>query len=242
MSTMSEDVAQHIQATFPDARQVDRMAQDFETFGYLKLTNLVPTALKAAIRSEVLELLDQGNRIDITIPETGNTPRKMTTVGMRTIEEHGRLVPEIYKSEPLRAFLARITGGPLHGCPWEEEWYVIIRQEKAGDTHGWHWGDYSNTLIWLIEVPEGAGGELQCVPHTSWNKSDPQVEAYLRDNEPATYSHRTGDIYLLKSDTTLHRTIPLNRDCTRIILNTCWASDQDLARPQTHETMHQMFA
>jgi len=237
-----DEIAAHIARTFHDDESIAGLAASFADKGYAKISELVPQIVKDAIRSEVLALLKLGNRIDITVPETGQTPRKMRTVSMRKIEQNGCIVPWLYESAVLKRFLGRITGGTLHACPWEEERYVIIKQERAGDTHGWHWGDYAYTVIWFIEAPEDAGGELQCVPHTNWDKRNPQVDHYLAQSEPAIYSHKTGDIYLLRSDTTLHRTVPLRRDCTRIILNTCWASDADLTRAKTHETMHQMFS
>ena len=97
------------------------------------------------------------------------------------------------------------------------------------------------TVIWIIEAPSSEyGGMLQCVPHTDWNKDDPRVHDYLINNPIKTYAHATGEMYFLRSDTTLHRTVPLNEDRTRIILNTCWGSAND-PREQTHETMEAMF-
>ncbi|WP_411705380.1 hypothetical protein, partial [Edaphovirga cremea] len=46
----------------------------------------------------------------------------------------------------------------------------------------------------------------------------------------ATYGFETGDIYFLRTDTTLHRTIPLNEDAIRIILNMTWADEKYLDR------------
>jgi hypothetical protein len=71
---------------------------------------------------------------------------------------------------------------------------------------------------------------LQCVPHTRWNKSNPRIHEYLCDNPIQTYGFTTGDIYFLRTDTTLHRTVPLNRDTTRVILNMTWAAEKDLRR------------
>lgn len=127
-------------------------------------------------------------------------------------------------------------------CPWDEEKYIITRQHQKGDTHGWHWGDFSYTVIWLIEAPSlEFGGMLQCIPHTDWNKDDPRVEEYLQQHPIRSYGHAKGDLYFLRSDTTLHRTVPLNADKTRIILNTCWAGRRDMDKKATHETMQAMF-
>ena len=105
---------------------------------------------------------------------------------------------------------------------------AICRQESKGDTHGWHWGDYAYALIWIIEAPEiEAGGMLQCVPHTSWDKKRPRINKYLCENQISTYSFESGDLYLLKTETTLHRTVPLSKDATRIMLNMTYAAAGD---------------
>ncbi len=238
---VTAEIEGHIARTYPKAGLISDLADRFSRDGFVLLRDLVPDTVKKHVSNEVHRLMRFGNRIDLVVETTGSSPRKMTTVGMRKIEQNSRLIPELYSCHALRAFLARITGEALQACPWEEERYVIIKQENAGDTHGWHWGDYAFTLIWLIEVPEDPGGKLQCIPNTRWNKQDPQLERYLAANTPDTYGFETGDVYLLRSDTTLHRTTPLTCDCTRIILNTCWASAADLESNKTHETMNQMF-
>jgi hypothetical protein len=86
-------------------------------------------------------------------------------------------------------------------------------------------------LIWVLVAPDiDAGGLLQCVPHTDWDKSAPRIFQHLVENPIETYHFSSGDVYFLKTDTTLHRTIPLRRDVTRIILNLTWASTTDMQR------------
>jgi hypothetical protein len=166
----------------------------------------------------------------------------MSTVGRKAIGEDSELIPAIYECKPLTDFLSRLAAQPVLPCPWEDEKYIIIRQHKKGDTHGWHWGDFSFTVIWIIEAPDlKYGGMLQAIPHTDWDKDDPRVHEYLLKHPIKTYGHVTGDMYFLRSDTTLHRTVPLSEEKTRIILNTCWGSESDQAKLQTHETMEAMF-
>jgi hypothetical protein len=73
------------------------------------------------------------------------------------------------------------------------------------------------------------------VPHTNWNKAAPNIHRYLCENPINTYYFASGDVYFLRTDTTLHRTIPLQRDVTRIMLNMTWASDDDLRRSFTDD-------
>ncbi len=220
------------------------MGEHYREHGYVKLTGIMAPDVFAAVRAEVLELLaEHARRIDIHLKETGGSPRYMSTVSKQAIAERGTLIPAIYENQDLKDALGMIAGEPVHHCPWDGEEYVIILQDRPGDTHGWHWGDFSFTVIWLIEAPDpSVGGTLQAVPHTSWNKQDPRVEEKLATHEIENWDHATGDLYFLRSDTTLHRTIPLNQPAVRIILNTCWASTEDLQKPATHETMDAMFS
>ncbi|HEV3001831.1 MAG TPA: hypothetical protein VGW75_13910 [Solirubrobacteraceae bacterium] len=242
-SAVDARLRDHLAGAFADDWEVRMLSQHFRREGYVKIPNLVPPDLKQEVSDEVHRLLDlHARRIDIQLKETGNSPRKMSTVAQRAIAADSLLIPEIYGSSTLLDFLGRLAGEPVVACPWDEEKFVIIRQEKQGDTHGWHWGDFAFTVIWIIEAPEQeCGGMLQCVPHTDWDKSNPRVHDYLTTYPIKTYGHVTGDVYFLRSDTTLHRTVPLNADRTRIILNTCWGSEADARKAKTHETMEAMF-
>jgi hypothetical protein len=241
-SSIDERLAQYLIAKFDDDT-VRRMSQHFRREGYVKIPGLVPQDLFDEVSVEVNRILDlHERRIDLKIKVTGESPRYMSTVNHASISSTSDLVPAIYDSAELKGFLSRIAREDVVECPYEEERFICTRLHKKGDTHGWHWGDFSFTLIWIIEAPEAKyGGQLQCVPHTDWNKDDPRVEEYLINHPIRTYGHVTGDIYFLRSDTTLHRTVPLNEDKTRIILNTCWASLSDTRKPSTHETMQAMF-
>ncbi|HWL87631.1 MAG TPA: hypothetical protein VNO21_17625 [Polyangiaceae bacterium] len=153
----------------------------------------------------------------------------MSVVRSEFIAAHGELIRRVYRCAPLVKALSQIAGEPLFPCPSDDEEFLITRQEKKGDTHGWHWGDFSVALIWIVDTPSlGAGGMLQCVPHTRWDKTNPRIHEYLCENPIATYGFQTGDLYFLRTDTTLHRTVPLNVDARRIILNMTWAAKKDL--------------
>ncbi|GAA3018492.1 hypothetical protein [Streptosporangium longisporum] len=236
-------IREHIETRYADDKVVRKLSQHYRREGYVKLRGLVPDDLFQEISQEVHRLLDEhGQRIDIHLKETGNTPRYMTTISQQAIAKGSELIPAVYESQAMMGFLSRLAAQPVLECPWEEEKYIAIRQHRKGDTHGWHWGDFSFTVIWIIEAPDAKyGGQLQCIPHTDWDKNDPQVEDYLLEHPIKTYGHVTGDLYFLRSDTTLHRTIPLNADQTRIILNTCWGSESDMKKEATHETMNAMF-
>jgi len=203
----------------------------FSRDGFIMVRDIVPDAVRARTRAEVLDLLDRyAERRDLYLKTTGNTPRLMSVVRSEFIADNGDLVTKLYQAKSLIHALSQIANEPLLPCASKDEEFLITRQEKVGDTHGWHWGDFSFALIWIIDTPElECGGMLQCVPHTTWNKSEPRIHHYLCTNPISTYGFVPGDIYFLRTDTTLHRTVPLNVDATRIILNLTWAARKDLA-------------
>jgi hypothetical protein len=208
------------------------LSQRFRREGFIKVPDIVPAEIRMEVKQEALRLLaESAERRDLKLATTDYTPRRMSVVRSELIAENSSLIRTLYKSEPIMAFLSAITREPLNPCPSKDEEFLITKHEKKGDTHGWHWGDFSFALIWILETPPTEqGGMLQCIPHTDWDKSNPRIHHYLTSNTITTYSFVTGDIYFLRTDTTLHRTIPLNTDATRIILNMTWASDKDLSR------------
>jgi hypothetical protein len=212
-----------------DRNDVRRWSQQFRRFGIVTLTDLIRRSIRDDVRREAEVLLSEfAERRDLRLATTDYTPRSMSVVPSEVVAGQGRLIPKLYRDQQLARSLAAIAGESLHPCPKADEEFLISRHEKAGDTHGWHWGDFSFALIWVLVAPEiEVGGLLQCVPHTDWDKAHPQIHHYLRDNPINTYYFASGDVYFLRTDTTLHRTIPLRSDATRIMLNMTWASAKD---------------
>jgi L-lysine 4-chlorinase len=202
----------------------------FHRDGFVKVRDIVPDTIRDVIHADVLDLLEKNaERRDLLLATTGRTPRFMSVVRSELIAGPSSFINTVYVSAPLLAALARIAGEELFACPLADEKFLITSQDRKGDTHGWHWGDFSFALIWIIDAPPlENGGMLQCVPHTVWNKSAPRIHQYLCDNPIATYGFVPGDLYLLRTDTTLHRTVPLTEDARRVILNMTWASAKDL--------------
>jgi len=211
--------------------------------GYVLLSDILPDTLVKAIRDEGRHIVENAaRRIDITVKETSNSPRKLGSVNVRDIIEFGSLIPELYHSTALRKGLEQITGHDVLDCDWENERMTMTHQEKAGDTHGWHWGDYQYALIFIIDHPPiENGGMLQCVPHTTWDKNNPDIYRILCEHPINTYYHQQGDIYFFRTDTTLHRTYPLEKDGTRIILNFTFDGPDGVNKPRTHETQTAIY-
>ena len=213
----------------------EALAQQFSKNGFVKVTDLISEEYRTLVTNEADNLLDNhAERRDLHLATTNFTPRYMSVVTSETIRENSELVRTIYGDPRLQKILEVIAKEKMVPCPSKDEEFLISRHEKKGDTHGWHWGDYSFALIWVLKTPGiEVGGLLQCVPHTSWDKAEPKINEYLSNNKIDTYGFESGDIYFLRTDTTLHRTIPLNEDAERVMLNMTWGNSQSLDYSET---------
>lgn len=209
------------------------LRNSFARDGFIKLNDIVDTELKNLVKTEVLTLLEKkGERRDLMLSTTDNSPRHMSVVRSEWIAQQKGLITKLSRSPSMLGLLSRIAGTEVISKVSTDEEFLITKQEKKGDTHGWHWGDYSFALIWIIETPPvSCGGMLQCIPHTYWDKNNARINEILSNHPISTYGFSTGDIYFLRTDTTLHRTVPLNADVTRIILNMTWADKQLIDKP-----------
>jgi len=244
--TLSENIEQRLKAHLDGAdwrSQIPARRNQLTREGYVRVSDLLPEDLKEEVRAEARAIADAAERrIDVRIAETSNTQRKLGSVNMRDIREHGAIIPLLYDSKQLRRGLNDVTCHKVLDCDWENERMTMTRQTKPGDTHGWHWGDYQYALIFIVDHPPiECGGMLQCVPHTTWNKEQPDIFRILTENPIATYYHEGGDIYFFRTDTTLHRTYPLEEECTRIILNFTYDGPDGAERERTHETQSVIY-
>lgn len=234
MAGASEIVREGVSALY-DVDTLRRWSQTFRRRGIVKLTDLLRPEVRAATRKEAEALLALfGERRDLRLATTDYTRRSMSVVPSEAISDNSAFIRSVYDDETLVHTLSSIARQQLFPCPKRDEEFLISCHEKPGDTHGWHWGDYSFALIWVLVAPDiETGGLLQCVPHTDWDKSSPGIHRYLCENPIDTYYFESGDVYFLRTDTTLHRTLPLRRETTRIMLNMTWAAQKDLDRQIT---------
>lgn len=216
--------------------RIEQLADRFFHKGVVKFdesTRLVPAEIMTAVQAEADRLIDEHKeRRDLLLRTTGNTPRKMSVVKSEDIEQ-SELIRTIATSESFLGFLSGVAREPIIPQVSTDERYLITHQEFKADTHGWHWGDYSFALIWALRMPPiSYGGMLQAVPHTHWDKSNPRINETLCERQIDTHGLVSGDLYLQRTDTTLHRTVPLTEDgAARTILNMTWAGERDLDKP-----------
>lgn len=235
-------LAEHWARNYTPER-IAEYAKRFAAEHVVVLPDLCPPELYDSIRDEACEIIDRhGTTHRLSFAITDNTPRNMTTVGQPIIKEEGPLIDAFYFAPELLRLTSAVIGEQLHTCPYPGEHYVISRLAESGDTHGWHWDDYTYGIILVLEAPHYRdGGFIQGVAGTSWDKENPDVYGALLKGVVRSYAPKAGDAYLIKTDTTMHRVHPIRGKSRRTIVNMTLASTSDLDRPMTHETNDTLF-
>ncbi|WP_157229074.1 HalD/BesD family halogenase [Nocardia brevicatena] len=225
------------------AQRLAAARRDLDRCGAVVVSWLVPASVRRAVATEAIQLAARvGVRRDLAFAETGFTPRRMRNVRQVQIAEHGVAIRRIYASGAVTDAIATVVGQPVYLCPYEPEQFVITQLDRPGDTHGWHWDDYSFALVWVAECPSAVdGGFVECVPGTVWDKRRPGIERILRKRTVHRLAVEPGEVYLMRAKTTLHRVHPIRRG-RRTIVNMAFASEDELCRPVSHETMDALWS
>lgn len=245
MELFEQLVEAHLAST---PRQLTRLlAGQFEQDHVVKLEHLLPPAAQVQLHEQAVRLLERSaKRRDIEMAATGGTPRAYQSVGRDTIRADNGPVTWFFESEAVRSYLSTIAGEPLHRVPYEPEEYIINSQHRSGDTHGWHWDDYTFALIWVVEAPDCMdGGRVEFIPNTVWDKENPRqcLEQFVTDNEIRSRYIESGTCYLMRANTTLHRVAPLLGGSRRVVIVFTFASEADLTDSTiSHETMELIYA
>lgn len=242
VSNVGELLAEHF-ATYFSGSNLDAIRAQFNSEHVAPLRGFCPPELLTALRDEASGIMDEfGVQRDLVLEITDNTPRHMKTVGQPVIKEHGPLIDAVYFSTEVKDLLGQVVGEEVFTCPYAGEHYVISRLGRSGDTHGWHWDDYTYGFVIILEAPEYKdGGFVQGVPHTAWDKENPDVYGALLQSQVNSYAFEAGDAYVVKTDTTMHRVHPIRGDARRTIVNMTWVNAHDLTVPRTHETNDILF-
>lgn len=170
------------------------------------------------------------------------TPRRYSVATRDSLARSCPIAASLYRTPELLSLVSEIAGGPVVPVPYQPEEFIATRLERAGDTHGWHWDDYAYALVWILEAPaEAAGGALELIPGVDWCKDDPRLAHTLVSRAVERRWLPSSSVYLLRSDTTMHRVTPLRYDAVRTALCFSYASPADLHRKISHETVDRIY-
>ena len=239
---IDEMFRRHIAENF-SGDKLRTLQSSFQREHIVALRGFCPPELFPPLQAEAFGMMDRfGVARNLVLKITDSTPRHMTTVGQPVIKEHGPIIHAIYFSPVVKYLLSQLLDEEVFTCPYAGEHYVISRLQKSGDTHGWHWDDYTYGLVLVLEAPDYRdGGFVQGVQHTAWDKKNPDVHGALLKSQVRSYAFHAGDAYVIKTDTTMHRVYPIRSDSRRTIINMTWVKAADLDRPMTHETNNVLF-
>ena len=194
--------------------EIERSAALFEKYGVVVLHELLQDGLGDRLRSIVDQTLEiRGARRDFLMPQTADSPRRMTVVNGH-VTTNLRLIRSIYEADTTLRVLSKIARERVSLCPDRVEDVIITELNELGDTHGWHLDDYPLALILIIEAPKGRhGGDVEYINASG----DTVVLRLLQD-----------DAYLMRTDQRMHRVSPLESGagCRRIINLTYSIYDQ----------------
>ncbi len=244
MSDFNPLVVHHL-ATLP-RQQTQSLADSFQKNLVVQFANLVPPQIADQLQTEAHTLLTtKGKRRELTLAATGGTQRSYTSVDRHDIHANNGAIRKFFESTALRTYLSKVAGEQLHPVPFAPEEYIINSQNQSGDTHGWHFDDYSYALIWVVDAPDPlSGGRIEYVNFAEWDKAAPrdQLIKLLTERSVQSIYVPSGTCYLMKARYVLHRVAPILNNTKRSVIVFTYASQADLNDATiSHDTMEQIY-
>jgi hypothetical protein len=238
------ELRQHL-ANLP-ADVTTELQDKFKRDQVAKLGQLVPSEIAEGLQSEARRLLaSHGKRRELILAATGGTPRSYSSVDRDYIHQHNGSIRRFFESEVVIEYLSHLVGEQVFRVPYAPEEYIINSQNQSGDTHGWHFDDYTYALIWLVDAPGPFdGGRVEFVNFTEWDKAAPrdQLVSLLCERTVQSLHIPAGSCYIMKARYALHRVAPILNDATRTVIVFTFASQNDLDdQTISHETMEQIY-
>lgn len=228
-----------------DQHQLDQWSSEYQENDMVVFNRFGANTLFQLVYQEASWLLaKEGERRELVMRQTGDTPRRYISVGRDDIHRQGTIIPRLFESPSLSRFFGRITGCEVLPVEYTPEQYIINRQATAGDTHGWHCDDYQWAFIWVMDAPDPKiGGRVEYIPRVDFNPSAPSKSLgdILRTRETRSRWLPPGSAYLMRANRTLHRVTPLTEDAVRTVVVMTFASQQDIDRAIDHSTMQVLY-
>lgn len=208
--------------------------------GIARLSFLLPHRVKRMLAAEALTLLDQHRQWGEPLPEGENAARQPETLTFQEVSGHATCIPAMYECEPLRHKLSVIAGEAVLPCRAERRYTVSrTRHDDAGNE--WHWDDHAFAFVLVVECPPlEYGGFIQTVAHTRPAPGRAEVYRTLTRNPILSWEMRAGDLYLMRTGTTLHRVHPFEHG-RRTVVGMTFASHADIERESSPDRFSRPF-
>lgn len=177
----------------------------------------------ALLAAEVNRMGRHKRRRDLFMPDSENTPRKMSILSGADISQMSSIIPMLYSDEQFREFLSAIAGEPVYPVPDSVENFVCNFLHSAGDTHGGHIDTYPFAFNVMIEAPDkDMGGLLEMVRGSSSIQDLDDETKVTRVYIPPEHC------YFLRTDKAVHRVSPLIDSQRRTVINLAYADASSL--------------
>lgn len=153
-SELSKIVAEFCQV------ELNHHVDEFQKNGLVNVKGLLPIHLWDQLANETNQIIaDFGIKRNLTLEQSDNTRRALTTVGNGPCREHGPCMSAIYDSPDFHGVLSKIAGERVSMFPDPVEQLAVSLLTEPGDTHGWlqaqtRRGDFFEMSILRLSLPK----------------------------------------------------------------------------------------
>ncbi|MFM2415324.1 MAG: hypothetical protein RL385_47 [Pseudomonadota bacterium] len=236
-----DDIGPRLAASLADF-DISLLGQQLSEHGAVELPRFLAPLHRSGEKVADAVLAAHGRSLDARVASTGHTPRRYRSVGRDDVFAHASLLAQIYLHPALLGFLSSLTRGEVSVLPYLPEQIVVNQMSGVGETHGWHWDDYSYSLVWVLRAPRPeSGGHVEYIDRTSWDKQAPQVEHYLQTRPVKKLQVASGSAYLLLGKRAMHRVAPLVQPDTRKIVCFSYAHADERFAEIDHGSMTDLY-
>ncbi|WP_405488774.1 hypothetical protein [Nocardia sp. NBC_00511] len=195
--------------------------------GIARLSFLLPYRVRRMLAAEALTVLDHHRQWGERLPEAQDLPRRPVDLDEPEVTAHAPAIPQLYDCESLRDNLSVIAAEPVLPFPGCHR-FTVSRAHHDDSAGQWHWEQHAFTLVLIVECPPlEEGGFVQTVAHTDRDWDHHDVYRTLTRNPIHSWELHPGDLYLMRTDTTLHRVHPFTHG-RRTVLAMTFASRANL--------------
>ncbi len=217
-----------VDSKYSNLGELTRLADAFAEEDAVILPQFLTRAVQRRITADTESLRETMRSKSFTMPGF-DTPRIMSVLAARDLATALPYLRDIY--EDLSDAVSVVARSHVYLCQHERETMVLNRLDGAGRTHGWHVDDPAYAVVIVLRgVAVGDGGAVEYIrqwPDECRRRGlDPEhavgeaAETMRAEGKIRTLTLRTGDAYLLRADTSLHRVTPItNHGATRLVLN-----------------------
>jgi L-lysine 4-chlorinase len=208
--------------------------------GVVDITECLASHVRDAVVVDSLQLYRQHSERRDFIDENGS-PRNLFNVPEVVIDAENDYLRNLYCSEEMLDMLQLITCEKVSLVPFIGERYIINGLGNHNDSQGWHWDDYAYAVVFMVKSAEkNCGGLLEYVPHIYWDRANPRIEQILKKEVIHQQWLPKGHVYLMRSDTTLHRVSAIQENEERISFVTAYRNEADLLKNIDHYSTLQL--